>query len=668
MKTHLRLFTAIILFGASLLHAQDNFQLSYSANGDVVIEWLVQTGDGNLLLAGNTDAIDPYGDGILIKTDPDGNIIWSKTFGGDGEDNVEKIISCTDGGCVVTGYSNSYGQGDYDAWISRFNSEGEIIWSDYFGTYNWDGTKVVIQTKNGGFLWIGQDDHFTGTFMLSLNPEGELLWKKEYTAGGLCWFTGVFETDEGGFYLTGSINHDGFGSADGFIVEADATGDIIRGKYYGEYDNEALRFLAPFQDGFLAVGDTWSWEAGLVGWIMKVDADLNVEKSIVLGDFNTNQNLESVCFSSNSLFMALKLTSDNAYIVELDSLLTLKDSWQFNPRQSAYSSLAISLEDSTIIFSGSFTNDQTYRKDAYLTKFRPSDNTYDCNMIPHTTSILNVGVLSNNLYLYETDNDAVFQRIVLENNDISLEAFNLCIPVPMADFVSSDVSCMNAPVSFNNESEDGDSYKWYFEGGTPATSDSFDPGPIIYENPGYYSIKLVVNNEGGADSISKYISIYHGFDFSLGPDTTILLSSSLQFVAFGEYDSLRWSTGETTSYLVIQATDLELGNNQIWLDIYEWPCINSDTININVVDNSSINENIHPEILLYPNPAGKSGQIALKSPEVPGSVVFYNQMGTEVLKLHPSDNLLDVRCLEPGVYIVELTFHEYILKRRLIII
>lgn len=668
MKLRLQLITGIFFFCVFVLRSQDNFQITYSANGNEVIEWLVQSTDGGLLLGGNSNPLNTNSDGILIKTDLNGNILWSKIFGGAGEDEVVTVISCLDGGCAVIGYENSYGNGDYDGWISRFNTNGDVVWSDFFGTPTWDNTTSIIQTKNGGFMAVGHNNYFSSAFMLSLNSEGEMLWKKEYMAGELCWFTNVYETEEGGFYFTGALDHSGFGMSDAFILETDAAGNLIRSKYYGGSDNDNFRSLIPYQDGFLAVGDSWSWQGCQLGWIVKINLNLTVEKAIVFGDINANQRLESVSLISNSMFMALKHTGGNAYVVELDSLLTLKESWQFNPGDAAYSSHMINLQDNTVIFSGSITNNQTLQKDIYLTKFHPEDLTYDCNTVPHSTSLLNIDVPSSSLDLYEVDNNAVFQHLDIENSDFSLQTQKLCIPPPLADFLYADEACVNVPISIINESQDGDSYKWYFEGGTPATSDSINPGSIIYENPGYYSIKLVVNNEGGADSIVKYITIYQGFGFSLGPDTTILLSSSLQFVAFGEYDSLLWSTGDTTSYLVVQATDLELGDNQIWLDIYDWPCINSDTININVVDNSSINENIYPDILLYPNPVGKYSQIALKSADIPTSVVFYNQIGAEVLKLHPIDNLLDVRCLEPGVYIVELTFREYILKRRLIII
>lgn len=106
----------------------------------------------------------------------------------------------------------------------------------------------------------------------------------------------------------------------------------------------------------------------------------------------------------------------------------------------------------------------------------------------------------------------------------------------------------------------------------------------------------------------------------------------------------------------------------LWLEISNGPCANSDTINITVVDNSSIDENDLSGIMLYPNPANGIVHILSKSDEIPSAMVFYNAEGVRVMSLHPLNDLIDINGLEPDVYIVELTFREYILKRRLIII
>jgi hypothetical protein len=472
MKMHAGLLTGIILCGAFFLRAQDNFQISFSASGDDVIEWIIPSNDGNLVLAGNTNSFDPSGDGLIIKTDQHGNVIWSKIFGGPGWDEIVKIISCADSGYVTIGYTNSYGQGDRDAWITRISEDGEVVWSYSFGTYYWDAARGIIQTKRGDFIVVGHEESFDVAFILDLNSHGELQWKKEFYQDIVIWFNEVYENDERELYFTGAINHDGFGIHDTFIMETDSTGEIVRCKYYGEYDNDSFRSLIPYQDGFLAVGDTWSWQNHQLGWMALLNKDLQIKKAVVLGDDNVNQYLESACFISNSIFADLKLTNGNSYIIKLDSLLALKQSWQFNPGYSAYSSHMISLEDSSIVFSGSVTDNLTLRKDIYLTKFHPGEFSTNCNIVPHETFIMDVVVQSTDLETNEITNYSVYEPINIERTDIALESHNLCLTMEVDD---------------------------------PVINEHDLTGILLYPNPASGSVQITINS----DEVPKYIVFYN---------------------------------------------------------------------------------------------------------------------------------------------------------------
>jgi hypothetical protein len=654
MKTLKVYLIGFLLAGAFLLQAQDNFQFTYSASGDDVLEWIIPSTDGNLILAGNTNSIDPSGDALIIKTDLNGNIIWSKTYGGSGLDVLTKIIPCTGGGYAAVGYTNSDGQGDQDAWFFRINEDGVVKWADCLGTWYWDSARGIVQCSDGGFLVVGQLDIFDFAFMIKLNSKGELVWKREFMLDIVLWFNEVYETEEGGFIFTGALNYDGFGIHDTFILETDATGNRIRCKVYGEYNNDSFRTLVPFQDGFLAAGDTWSWEGHQLGWLTMINRDLSVGKSVVLGDNSANQYLESACIISNSIFADIKLADGNAYIIELDSSLNLTKSWKFNPGVSSYSSHLFSPGDSSLIFSGSITDAGTQRKDAYLTKFNPFDSTYDCNTMPHSTFITGVEVQSGDLNFVEVENQGVFEQISIESNDISLESNILCNLPPLAEFSSPDETCTNDPISVINNSGYGETFKWYFEGAIPATSDSFDPGIIAYEYPGYFSIKLVVSNELGADSLVRYITVKQAPVVFLGADTTLQGTQQLILDAGPDMDHYLWQDGSNGQTLQVSEAGI------YWAIVEKNFCYSSDTILVT-------NENAPLNVVLSPNPATGSVKITSESGEIPSSVAFYNSSGMRTKDLQPSGNLIDINDLEPGFYIMELVFHENIIRKRLLI-
>jgi gliding motility-associated-like protein len=573
MKIGSGLLTGLIMFSACFLYSQDNFQITYSASGDDVLEWVIPSNDGNLILAGNTNSLNFSGDGLIIKTDLNGNIIWSKVIGGTNLDEIWKIIPCSDGGYVTIGGTMSYGQGDRDAWITRIDEDGEVMWSDCIGTYSMDNARDIVQTNNGGFIVVGNDLEYAGAYILSLNSQGDMLWKKEYFDGVVCWFNDVYEKSNGGLYLCGGINHDGFGGHDTFILETNSTGNLVRCKYYGAEDNDSFREFYPYEDGFLAVGDTWSWSGNCLGLVAKLNSNLVLEDVIVIGDDNLNQQIWSACSSSNSISIAIKIPNSLAYIVELKPDLTLNHTWQFNPGDAAYSSHIISIQDNRVIFSGSATDDQTHRKDAYLVKFDPQEIAYDCNTVAHSTFIQNVNLQSSTMSLPEVNNYPAFQQLNIESRDISLQTRKLCLVQPIADFSGPAQVCANDPVSFVNNSQNGETYHWTFEGGVPASSDSYDPGTINYENPGYFSIKLVVTNDAGADSIIRYITVKPIPEVYLGPDTTLLEDDETLLLDAGSgMDSYLWQDGSSEQTFEVTEEGL------YWVTVEKNSCFSTDTI------------------------------------------------------------------------------------------
>lgn len=182
-------------------------------------------------------------------------------------------------------------------------------------------------------------------------------------------------------------------------------------------------------------------------------------------------------------------------------------------------------------------------------------------------------------------------------------------------------------------------------------------------------VTLSVSRQDGCWAYDTvFVEVFHYPAFNLGNDTTILLTDTLSISVPSGYKDYLWSTGDTGSSLVVPATALQTGNNIIWVDIGNGPCSASDTIIVNVIDNSIIQENILTDILLYPNPAETSFRIISRSGELPKSIVIYNCDGKKVMKPFSKGNQFDINGLEQGVYIVELEVHEFVIMRKLIIL
>ena len=150
----------------------DAYLLKYDANGDT--QWtrtysggrtsyglsVRQTADGGYIVAGRMDSGTDYNDVYVIRTDGNGQALWTKTFGGTNHDEGLSVQQVADGGYIVVGYTRSYGAGGSDAYVLRLDGNGDTLWTKIIGGPNGDCATSVQLTTDGGYVIAG----YTGSF------------------------------------------------------------------------------------------------------------------------------------------------------------------------------------------------------------------------------------------------------------------------------------------------------------------------------------------------------------------------------------------------------------------------------------------------------------------------------------------------------------------------
>ena len=127
---------------------------TFGGSGRDIGNSVQQTSDGGYIIAGTTDSFGAGQDDVyLIKTNADGNKLWSKTFGGSDSDYANSVQQTTDGGYIIAGSTYQFGRGN-DVYLIKTDALGNELWSKTFHCVE-DFGRSVQQTTDGGYIITG---------------------------------------------------------------------------------------------------------------------------------------------------------------------------------------------------------------------------------------------------------------------------------------------------------------------------------------------------------------------------------------------------------------------------------------------------------------------------------------------------------------------------------
>lgn len=192
---------------------------------------LVQTSDLGYAVAGLTYSFGAGGsDAWLVKTDANGNVEWNKTYGGQGDDVASALIRTSDGGYALAGITNSSGAGSQDFWLVKTDASGNLQWSKTYGGSGDDEASALIQTSDRGYALVGYTTSFgAGSedfWLVRTDENGNQEWTKTYGGTDSDWAKSLVQTSDGGYVLAGTTYSFGAGSADFWLVKTDANGVV----------------------------------------------------------------------------------------------------------------------------------------------------------------------------------------------------------------------------------------------------------------------------------------------------------------------------------------------------------------------------------------------------------------------------------------------------------
>ncbi|MCX6274926.1 MAG: T9SS type A sorting domain-containing protein [Bacteroidetes bacterium] len=238
---------------------------------------------------------------LLIRTDSNGDTLFTRTYGGNGDDQGVEMLQTSDGGFVIIGKTFTQTLGESDILMMRTDSQGNLLWTKSYGESLWDEGAGIIKLQDGNYLISGSTISFgQGDFdilLMKTDTSGSIIWGKTY--GGAKTDAGYTarENNDGSIVVSGYSNSLGYGhnmrlarqesatkkihandfslrksisdiqsndrgddSTNIFLMKVDAAGDTLWTRTYGDgAQDEAFHFSKMDDGGYLMPGFTTSY-------------------------------------------------------------------------------------------------------------------------------------------------------------------------------------------------------------------------------------------------------------------------------------------------------------------------------------------------------------------------------------------------------------------------
>jgi hypothetical protein len=262
-----------------------------------------QTSDGGFILAGTTASFGAGNDDIyLVKTDANGDTLWTKTYGGAGDDDGRSVWQNTDGGYFINGFTSSLGNGEDDIFYIRTDAAGIVSWQKALGGTLTEQSFEGQQTNDGGFILAGYTNSFAPhdeAYIIKTDVNGDTLWTTRNGAPNNARAYSVQEVTGLGFVWTGYLEL--AGSKEMYIFRIDMQGYYLFSTTHGNYTGEDIGYSVRFTNDlcYILTGVTESFGNGL-GEVYLVKTDYN-GYTLPYNSINDKSELQELSISPNPM-------------------------------------------------------------------------------------------------------------------------------------------------------------------------------------------------------------------------------------------------------------------------------------------------------------------------------------------------------------------------------
>lgn len=229
------------------------WSLQTGTDGSENANYIVLNAAGDAYVTGNTTgkfASDSDEGRIFIqKISKSGKLLWTKQYGGSERATSNVILIDAKENLYISGSTNGkLGEksfGNNDAYLSKLDSEGKVIWTCQWGTDGNEEIKGIDLDESGNIFAVGDTSGnidgsnigIVDVFVSQISPEGKVVFSKQFGTAVADTSTQVLASSDKNIYLTGWTSGDfadkNLGSDDAILMKLSSTGEMLWKKQFG---------------------------------------------------------------------------------------------------------------------------------------------------------------------------------------------------------------------------------------------------------------------------------------------------------------------------------------------------------------------------------------------------------------------------------------------------
>ncbi len=236
----------------------------FGSPGDDYSQGLAVDGYGNLCVVGYTNNV-LFGqnsaggwDSYVLKYDSAGNVLWARQFGTSADDHSSDVAADAQGNVYVVGdtwgaFPGQVSAGASDAFIRKYDSAGNVIWTSQFGSGSTDYALGVAVDSQGDVLVVGgtgaglpgqTSAGYGDAFVRKYDSSGNEVWTRQFGSPNGDWADDVATDGSGNIYVVGSTSYGPLpgqtpaGGLDVFVRKYDSAGNELWTRQFGTQGEE----------------------------------------------------------------------------------------------------------------------------------------------------------------------------------------------------------------------------------------------------------------------------------------------------------------------------------------------------------------------------------------------------------------------------------------------